>query len=150
MRLKIAVSVVRFRPWAPVPLSHGISGQIIPHHKHLILIRISSISRPSPSQSASPDIAASRGFVGLDVGLALVSAGPRPTTGGINGVVRYSVPHRQGSAGGLQALRRRWALSPCETKRHATLEPGIPVQREAEEALSRRLSVRIPLRGAPA
>ena len=42
------------------------------------------------------------------------------------------------------------ALSPCETKRLTALESGVPVQRKAEETLSRRLSFRIARRGAPA
>ena len=33
---------------------------------------------------------------------------------------------------------------------YATLEPGVPIQREAEEALPWRLPVRIPRRCAPA
>ena len=50
--------------------------------------------------------------------------------------------YKLSDGGGLYLL-----VKPSGTR---LLEPGIPVQREAEEALPRRLSVRIPRRGAPA
>lgn len=42
-----------------------------------------------------------------------------------NGLDGHGVPHRQEAGDGIQALRCRRALSPCEAKRRAALEPGI-------------------------
>ena len=65
--------------------------------------------RSSPSQSAPLHAAPPHGFVGRDVGLALVSAGPRPTAGDIDGcrlAAKAAVGPRAFHASPLWTLQR--------------------------------------------